>query len=153
MAQELEVLLSTVDVECTLDKLKRDRAFYAKQLAELQLQNESQNSLPDQTHISELMEFVELRNKQIKEMEQNIMESNQGIYIDLKKKKKRVFIDKLLYYFEFSENRAKTRWHTISSMADAKEALRTLFDITASKGKDFSLLKSKYSDLEVKKFH
>ena len=98
MAQELEVLLSTVDVECTLDKLKRDRAFYAKQLAELQLQNESQNSLPDQTHISELMEFVELRNKQIKEMEQNIMESNQGIYIDLKKKKSIYWLTTVLFW-------------------------------------------------------
>uniref|UniRef100_A0ABD2VXV7 Kinesin motor domain-containing protein n=1 Tax=Trichogramma kaykai TaxID=54128 RepID=A0ABD2VXV7_9HYME len=123
VTQELEVLLSTVYAECTLNKLKKDKAVFAKQLAELQLQKESQPSQSNQAQISELMEFVELRNKQIKNLEQNIQESNQ-------------------------ENRAKTRWQALSSMTDAKEALKTLFDITAAKGKDFSLLQSKYHDLE-----
>lgn len=82
VTQELEVLLSTVDAECSLEKLKIDKAYFASQLAELQLHNESDNALSNQAQVSELMEFVELRNKQIKDLEQHIKESNQGININ-----------------------------------------------------------------------
>ena len=91
VTQELEVLLSTVDAECTLDKLKTDKAVLAKQLAELQLHNESGN-LSNQAQITELMEYVELRNTQIKELEQHIKESNQGkIKIKILKNKLLIF--------------------------------------------------------------
>ncbi|XP_001606485.2 chromosome-associated kinesin KIF4A [Nasonia vitripennis] len=123
VTQELEVLLSTFDAERTLDKLKKDKASFANQLAELQLQNQIDDSILKQAQISEIMEYVEVRNAQIKEMEKNIKESNQ-------------------------ENRAKTRWHVISSMADAKEALKTLFEITISYGKEQILLKSQFDELK-----
>lgn len=75
----MEVLLSTFDAERTLDKLKKDKAAFANQLAELQLQNENDDSILKQTQIAEIMEYVEVRNAQIKEMEKHIKESNQGI--------------------------------------------------------------------------
>jgi kinesin family protein 4/21/27 len=78
VSQELEVLLSTVDAECTLENLKKDKAYFANQLAELQLHSESSNTLSIQNETSELMEIVEVRNAQIKQLEQYIKESNQG---------------------------------------------------------------------------
>lgn len=72
--EELEILLSTVEAQYTLEKLREDKAYLAAQLAELQLQNE----LANQEQISELMEYVELRNTQIKDLEKNIEESDQG---------------------------------------------------------------------------
>lgn len=78
MNEELEVVLSTVDAEFTLEKLKQDRASFANRLAELQLKSESDSPQANQAQISELMEYVEIRNKQIKDLEQHIAESNQG---------------------------------------------------------------------------
>ncbi|XP_058809269.1 chromosome-associated kinesin KIF4A [Phymastichus coffea] len=116
--QELEVLMSTVDAECTIERLKADKAVLANQLAELQLNHESRH----QAQIEELVEFVELRNIQINDLEQHVKESKQ-------------------------ENKTKSRWHVISSMADAKDALKILFEITASNRKDFSILKSQLDDV------
>lgn len=75
--EELEILQSTVQAQYSLEKLKEDKAYLASQLAELQLQNDSAN----QEQISELMEYVELRNNQIKDLEKHIEESNQGIRV------------------------------------------------------------------------
>lgn len=77
--QELDVLLSTVDAECTLERLKTDKAICANQLAELQLNNGSEN----RTQVEELMEIVELRNAQINELEKHVQESKQGGFIEL----------------------------------------------------------------------
>ncbi|XP_014206954.1 chromosome-associated kinesin KIF4 [Copidosoma floridanum] len=120
--QEFEVLLSTVDAEYTLEKLKKDRTANANRLAELQLHNESDSSLSNQAEIADLMEYVETRNTQIKDLEKHIAESNQ-------------------------DNRAKNRWHAISTIADFKMALKTLFEIVATNRREQITLQSTLEDL------
>jgi hypothetical protein len=48
-----------------------------------------------------------------------------------------------------TENKVKTRWDTVQSMADAKCALKHLFELAAEIKKDFSNKESKCEDLAV----
>lgn len=74
--QEIEISLSTVDAEFSLEKLMQDRALLTQKLKEFQDSNE-----PNQTEIDELTEFLELRNTQITDLQQKIVESDQGMYL------------------------------------------------------------------------
>ncbi|KAF7401535.1 hypothetical protein HZH68_007355 [Vespula germanica] len=99
--QELEILLSTVDAENSLQKLISDRKYLKCQLEELK-----NDSNVDETELAELKEFLTLRNTQIQDLQQKINEANE-------------------------ENRANIRINTIQTMTDAKVAIKFLFDITA----------------------
>ncbi|KAK2579122.1 hypothetical protein KPH14_001293 [Odynerus spinipes] len=99
--QELDILLSTVDAENSLQKLIIDREYLAKQIQELK-----NDSSANETELAELSEFVSLRNTQIKDLQQKIIEADQ-------------------------ENRANIRLNKIQSMTDAKVALKILFEFTA----------------------
>ncbi|KAG7209375.1 hypothetical protein KM043_015475 [Ampulex compressa] len=117
VTQELQVLLSTVDAECSLHKLMQDRASVVCQLDWLRNSNN-----PDKEEIAELTEYLDLRNAQIADLQQRILESDQ-------------------------ENRANTRFHMIQSMADAKAALKLLFEITVEERKKQCAKSFEYSDL------
>lgn len=48
-----------------------------------------------------------------------------------------------------TENKAKTRWDTIQSMADAKCALKHVFELASGMKRDASNKESKYEELMV----
>ena len=73
LIQEIEVLVSTIDAEYSLEKIMQDRASLVCMLEELQNSNDI-----NETKIAELNEFLALRNAQITDLQQKIVESDQG---------------------------------------------------------------------------
>lgn len=73
MAQEMEVRMAVADAHYSLEKLKQDRASLVTQLEQLK-----QSSNPNEEELFSLSEFVELRNTQIADLQQKILESEQG---------------------------------------------------------------------------
>lgn len=73
MAQELEVLMATVEADYSLEKLMQDRASLAHQLEQLK-----KSSNPDEKELVTIVEFIEMRNVQIADLQQKILESDQG---------------------------------------------------------------------------
>jgi len=71
MAQELEVLMVTVEANYSLEKLMQDRASLVHQLEQLK-KNLNEKELVTVT------EFIELRNIQIADLQQKILELDQG---------------------------------------------------------------------------
>ncbi|PNF43510.1 hypothetical protein B7P43_G09319 [Cryptotermes secundus] len=125
--QELEVLVSTIDAERTLEQLMEDRAVLHGQLDQLKTQlQQSEVSGEDlfgiEEDIRQLNEDIDLRNAQIADLQQKIIDSDQ-------------------------ENKAKTRWDTIQSMADAKCAFKHLFELASGMKRDASNKESKYEEL------
>jgi hypothetical protein len=49
-----------------------------------------------------------------------------------------------------TENKVKTRWDTVQSMADAKCALKHLFELAAEMKRDISNKESKCEEFEVR---
>lgn len=73
MAQELEVLMATVEADYSLEKLMQDRASLVHQLEQLKKNND-----PNEEELVTITEFIELRNAQIGDLQQKILESDQG---------------------------------------------------------------------------
>jgi len=73
MAQELEVLMATIEANYSLEKLMQDRASLVHQLEQLK-----KTSDPDEEELVTITEFIELRNAQIADLQQKILESDQG---------------------------------------------------------------------------
>ncbi|XP_024883411.1 chromosome-associated kinesin KIF4 [Temnothorax curvispinosus] len=124
MAQELEVLMATVEADYSLEKLMQDRASLVHQLEQLK-----KNSDPDEEELMTLTEFIELRNAQIADLQQKILESDQ-------------------------ETRTSARWNIIRTIADAKAAFETAFHIITQDRKQqcykYDELKEKYRNLEAR---
>ena len=83
ISQELDVLLSTVDAECSLERLMQDRALLVNQLKDLQEKKEDYDQAVFQKQEADLTEFIELRNAQITDLQQKILESDQGMFFVL----------------------------------------------------------------------
>lgn len=73
MTHELEVLMATIEADYSLKKLMQDRASLVHQLEQLK-----KNSNPDGEELGTITEFIELRNAQIADLQQKILESDQG---------------------------------------------------------------------------
>jgi len=73
MAQEMEVLMATVEADYSLEKLMQDRASLVHQLEQLKKNNDL-----DEKELAAVTEFIELRNIQIADLQQKILESDQG---------------------------------------------------------------------------
>lgn len=73
MAQELEVLMATVEADYSLNKLMQDRASLVRQLEQLK-----KTSDPNEKELATITEFIDLRNIQIADLQQKILESDQG---------------------------------------------------------------------------
>ncbi|XP_044733619.1 chromosome-associated kinesin KIF4-like [Chrysoperla carnea] len=102
IAQELEILVSTVQAERTLDHLMEERKNAIKQKEALQALEVRNNDISAQ--LTELNEEIELRTNQINDIRQKISESDQEI-------------------------KSKGRWEIVQSMSDAKCALKFLFEL------------------------
>lgn len=74
---ELDVHLNVVEAEVTLAGLLEDRATLQRQLDAL---NENPHSL-DQSHIRNIEEDIELRSVQIQDLQQKILDLDEGILI------------------------------------------------------------------------
>lgn len=73
IAQELEISMATVEANYSLEKLMQDRASLVRQLEQFK-----ENSDPDEEEVATITEFIELRNAQIADLQQKILESDQG---------------------------------------------------------------------------
>lgn len=73
IAQEVEVLMATIEANYSLDKLMQDRASLVQQLEQVK-KNENSN----EEELATMNEFLELRNAQIADLQQKILESDQG---------------------------------------------------------------------------
>lgn len=114
VAHELEVLVSTIDAERTLQQLLEDRAMLSSQLTELTaiLRDRSPEYRKEvEEEINEVQQELELRNAQIADLQQKILDSDQ-------------------------ENKSNTRWEAVQSMADAKSALKHVFNLVADIRRD-----------------
>jgi kinesin family protein 4/21/27 len=125
--QELEVLVSTVDAEKTLEQLLEDRAMLYRQLDQLKAQLKqidvgAEDRITMEEDLKQLQRDTDLRNAQITDLQQKILDSDQ-------------------------ENKTKTRWDTVQSMADAKCALKHLFELAAEIKRDVSNKESKCEDI------
>jgi hypothetical protein len=56
---------------------------------------------------------------------------------------------KMVMILTFTENKVKTRWDTIQSMADAKCALKHLFELASGMKREVSNKETKYEELTV----
>lgn len=111
VAHELEVLVSTVDAERTLQQLLEDRATLNSQLNELNNIIKDEKTSPEyredaEKEIAQVKQELDLRNAQIADLQQKILDSDQ-------------------------ENKSNTRWDVVQSMADAKAALKHVFNLAA----------------------
>ena len=73
IAQEMEVLMAIVEADYSLEKLMQDRASLVYQLEQLKKNND-----PDEKELATVTEFIELRNIQIADLQQKLLESDQG---------------------------------------------------------------------------
>ncbi|XP_026760553.2 chromosome-associated kinesin KIF4A [Galleria mellonella] len=99
--QELEVHLSIVDAEKSLEELMEYRAWITEQIESLR------NSTDDEANrnkIAELENDLALRKAQISDLQQKILTADQ-------------------------ENKSRTQWDNIQSMLEAKVALKCLFEL------------------------
>ncbi|XP_053989871.1 chromosome-associated kinesin KIF4-like, partial [Hylaeus volcanicus] len=120
LQQELHILESTVDAEHTLENLMQDRASLASMLDKIRNSSDA-----NEEKISELTDFIDLRNTQISDLQQKIVESDQ-------------------------ENRKYSRWQQIHTMDDAKTALKILFKHTAENRRKLCAKEFEYKDLMEK---
>ncbi|XP_047115391.1 chromosome-associated kinesin KIF4A [Schistocerca piceifrons] len=131
IAQELEVLVSTVVAERAREQLLEDRNELCSQLSQLK-ENLEEEGLTDEerkeihNEIKQLEEDVNLRSAQIADLQQKILDSDQ-------------------------ENKAKTRWDTLQTMGEAKYALKYLFDLAADMKKDSTNKESRLEELMAAK--
>jgi len=77
MAQELEVLMATIEANYSLEKLMQDRASLMRQLDQFKKRNNS-----SEEELATITEFIELRNAQIADLQQKILESDQGMILE-----------------------------------------------------------------------
>ncbi|KAH0949886.1 hypothetical protein HN011_002770 [Eciton burchellii] len=123
VAQELEVLTAIIEAKYSLEKLMQDRTCLIYQLEELKKNGDS-----NKEEFATMNEFLELRNAQIADLQQKILESDQ-------------------------ENRTSARWNVIHTVADAKMAFETAFHLVAKDRKQqchkYNELKEKYQNLEA----
>ncbi|OWR41535.1 chromosome-associated kinesin KIF4 like protein [Danaus plexippus plexippus] len=99
--QELEVHLSIVEAERSLEELMEYRAWITEQIENLR------NSADDEANrkkITELEDDLALRKAQISDLQQKILTADQ-------------------------ENKSRTQWDNIQSMLEAKVALKCLFEL------------------------
>lgn len=75
LTQEIEILISTIDAEYSLEKLMQDRASLTSMLERFKNSNDI-----NETKIAKLNEFLNLRNTQITDLQQKVIESDQGKY-------------------------------------------------------------------------
>ncbi|KAK1120467.1 hypothetical protein K0M31_012444 [Melipona bicolor] len=120
LIQEIEVLVSTIDAEYSLEKIMQDRASLVCTLEEFQNSNDV-----NETKIAELNEFLALRNAQITDLQQKIVESDQ-------------------------ENNAHTRWQRIHTMDEAKIALKLLLKHIAENRRKQCVKEYEYNELQGK---
>lgn len=73
IAQELEVLTATIEAGYSLERLMQDRASLVHQLEQLRKNDDS-----NKEELATVTEFIELRNAQIADLQQKILESDQG---------------------------------------------------------------------------
>lgn len=73
IAQEFEVLTATIEADYSLEKLMQDRASLVHQLEELK-----KNDNSNEEELATITEFIQLRNAQIADLQQKILESDQG---------------------------------------------------------------------------
>ncbi|KOC66714.1 Chromosome-associated kinesin KIF4A [Habropoda laboriosa] len=117
LTQEVEILVSTVDAEYSLEKLMQDRASLTCMLEKFR-----NNDDANENKIAELMEFLDLRNAQITDLQQKIVESDQ-------------------------ESRTYTRWQKMHTMDDARSALKILFKHIAEDRRKQCVKESAYNEL------
>ncbi|XP_063231577.1 chromosome-associated kinesin KIF4 [Bacillus rossius redtenbacheri] len=131
VSQELEVLVSTVAAEHTLLELIEDRGVLTAQLNQVRAQLEQLDGgdlSPEEAAAlredrRQLEEDLELRSAQVADLQQKIADSDQ-------------------------ENKGKTRWESLQSMAEAKCALAHLFELAAEVKKELSFKARRLSELE-----
>nr|CAD7424770.1 unnamed protein product [Timema monikensis] len=128
VSHELEVLVSTVAAERSLEELVEDRAIINSQLNQLKQQVQSGNLSKDELagikeEMKQLGEDLDLRSAQIADLQQKIDDSDQ-------------------------ENKTKTRWDTLQSMGEAKIALVYLFDVAAEVKRDVASKTHKLAEIE-----
>ncbi|XP_028034739.1 chromosome-associated kinesin KIF4 [Bombyx mandarina] len=99
--QELEVHLSIVEAEKSLEELMEYRAWITEQIESLR---NSTDSEVNKKKIAELEDDLALRKAQISDLQQKILTADQ-------------------------ENKSRTQWDNIQSMLEAKVALKCLFEL------------------------
>lgn len=137
--QEFDIYVNIVDAQMTLQSLMDDRANLHEQLSQLKEDPE----LAVSPQIQQLEEDIELRSVQIADLQQKILDFDEGCFC--------VFSSVLADTVAFAENRARTRWEGIQSMSEAKHALKTLFELIAEKkiGSSTQLLEMQHEVAEV----
>ncbi|XP_063387336.1 chromosome-associated kinesin KIF4 [Cydia fagiglandana] len=106
--QELEVHLSIVEAEKSLEELMEYRAWITEQIEVLRKGPDSEEN---QQKIAELEDNLALRKAQISDLQQKILTADQ-------------------------ENKSRTQWDNVQSMLEAKVALKCLFDLLVEAKKE-----------------
>ncbi|XP_063539337.1 chromosome-associated kinesin KIF4 isoform X2 [Cydia strobilella] len=106
--QELEVHLSIVEAEKSLEELMEYRAWITEQIEFLRKGPDNEEN---QQKITELEDNLALRKAQISDLQQKILTADQ-------------------------ENKSRTQWDNVQSMLEAKVALKCLFDLLVDAKKE-----------------
>lgn len=122
--QELDILIGTVDAQCSLEKLMKDRAHFTEEHENLKIQYNKNPSFKLETQTNDLMNYIELRSAQISELQNQIIESDQ-------------------------DSRRNSRLDKIQSISDARIVLKELFESISEVERKFFQKKSDYDDLKV----
>ncbi|XP_047994616.1 chromosome-associated kinesin KIF4-like isoform X2 [Leguminivora glycinivorella] len=108
--QELEVHLSIVEAEKSLEELMEYRAWITEQIEVLRNSTDSEEN---QQKIAKLEDNLALRKAQISDLQQKILTADQ-------------------------ENKSRTQWDNVQSMLEAKVALKCLFDLLVEAKKELA---------------
>ncbi|XP_060526293.1 chromosome-associated kinesin KIF4A-like isoform X1 [Cylas formicarius] len=117
LKQELEIMMNLIELETTLSGLLDDRAILQQQLDELMKNPKTAESNETKT----IKDDIELRSVQIQDLQLKLL--------------------------DFDEEKPKTRFDRIQSMAEAKYALKLLFEQAEEFFKKFVQCKNKCSEL------
>ncbi|XP_026478055.1 chromosome-associated kinesin KIF4A-like [Ctenocephalides felis] len=127
--QEVDVALSTVDAQKTLEQLMEDRASLQQKLEIIKakpLSNNENEQTPNEEIEKErkqLQDDISFRTAQIADLQEKIIASDQ-------------------------ENKAKSRWDIVQSLGEAKYALKHLFDMIAESRRSVDAHKERSTELE-----
>lgn len=125
VSQEIAVMINTTDAKYSLEKLKKDRALLSQNLSELEqlYKNNSSKQIKDQ--IKDLGDYIELRNVQISELQQKIIEADE-------------------------ENRKNAPWKSIQTLGDARIVIDTLTEGFIECENKFNMKCHEYDELMEK---
>lgn len=131
VSREIEEALERVNCECMLDKYMKERSSYSQLLQKLKKQHANDSAENSTEEMKDLQDVIDLLNAQIAQLQQQLMDTD--------------------------KKKSSGKWQEITSMGDAKLALKTAVEVVTDNRRkqwnklvEYDSLVSRFDDLEKK---